>query len=246
MQADTEIQNFTPLHSSSVVQVHHGHVKQSMKRFILILLTVLSLLLTGCATTLRSDVTSFQQWPANASGSSYNFKRLAGQEASLEHKSYEDLTRTEMAAQGLSEAPIGAKGRFEVSLDYGIKTRTYLSREAIVDHPSYWHPPRHFHNGGWRPGYWAPSPFGPTVLGYRTVSQDVSNRRLRVDISEGANKVFEASATSSGSNASLPSIMPYLIRSVFDGFPGTNGQNRVLEFDVDKGVVSKRGIVQPG
>jgi Domain of unknown function (DUF4136) len=234
-----------PRNPHAVVYLPLHHVKQNMNRFVLGFLVALSLLLTGCATTLRSDITSFQRWPANAAGSSYSFKRMAGQETSLEHKTYEDLARTEMAALGLAEAPVGAKGRFEVSLDYGINTRTYLSREAIVDHPSYWHPPRYFHNGGWQPGYWAPSPFGPTVVGYRTVSQDVSNRRLHVDISEGANKVFEASATSSGSNASLPSIMPYLIRSVFDGFPGTNGQNRVLEFDVDKGVVSKRGIVQP-
>jgi hypothetical protein len=225
---------------------HPPYVKFNMKRFALWFLAVLSMLLAGCATTLRSDVTSFQKWPANAPGSTYTFKRLGNQDTSLEHKSYEDLARAQLATLGLAEAPQSSKGRFEVSLDYGINTRTYLSREAIVDHANYWHPPRYFHSGGWRPGYWAPSPFGPTVVGYRDVSQDINNRRLRVDISEGGNKVFEASATSSGANASLSAIMPYLVRSVFDGFPGTNGQNRVLEFDVDKGVVSKRGIVQPG
>jgi Domain of unknown function (DUF4136) len=217
-----------------------------MKRFVLWLVAVVSLLLAGCATTLRSDVTSFQKWPTNASGSTYSFKRLGNQDTSLEHKSYEDLARTQLTLLGLTEAPQAAKGRFEVSLDYGINTRTYLSREPIVEHANYWHPPRHHHNGGWRPGYWAFSPFGPTVVGYRNVSQDVSTRSLRVDISESESKVFEASATSSGANANLPAIMPYLVRSVFDGFPGTNGQNRVLEFDVDKGAVSKRGIVQPG
>jgi hypothetical protein len=84
------------------------------------------------------------------------------------------------------------------------------------------------------------------VVGYRTVSRDVSTRRLRVDIAEGANKVFEASATSSGANATLAVTMPYLIRSVFDGFPGTNGQSRSVEFDVDKGVVKNRSVAQPG
>lgn len=195
---------------------------------------------------LRSEVTSFQQWPANAAAGTYSFKRVAAQATSLEHKTYEDLARAQLAPMGLAEAPEGSKGRFEVSLDYGIKTRTHVSREPIVNHHNYWHPPRHFHHGGWRPGYWAPSPYGPTVVGYRNVSQDVSTRRLRVDISEGAAKVFEASATSSGANASLGAVMPYLIRSVFDGFPGTNGQQRVLDFDIDKGVVSKRSVVLPG
>lgn len=217
-----------------------------MRRLFLVLLSALSLVLAGCATTLRSDVTSFQRWPANAAGSTYSFQRAAGQEASLEHKTYEDLARTEMGKLALTEAPQGSKGRFEVSLDYGISTRTVQSREPIWDHPSYWHPAYYHPHRGWRPGYWAPSPFGPTVVGYRTVLQDVSTRRLRVDISDGRSKVFEASATSSGASASLNTVMPYLIRSVFDGFPGTNGQHRVLEFDVDKGAVSKRAIAQPG
>jgi predicted small secreted protein len=217
-----------------------------MRRLLLVLLSALSLVLAGCATTLRSDVTSFQRWPANAAGSTYSFKRAAGQEASLEHKTYEDLARTEMGKLALTEAPQGSKGRFEVSLDYGISTRTVQSQEPIWDHASYWHPAHYHPHRGWRPGYWAPSPYGPSVVGYRTVLQDVSTRRLRVDISDGGSKVFEASATSSGASASLNTTMPYLIRSVFDGFPGTNGQNRVLEFDVDKGAVSKRGIAQPG
>jgi Domain of unknown function (DUF4136) len=217
-----------------------------MQRLFLALLAAASLALAGCASTLRSDVTSFQRWPANAAAGSYSFKRVAGQEGSLEHATYEDLARAHLGPLGLSEAPPGSKGRFEVSLDYGIATRTYISREPILDRTNYWHPPRYYRDGGWRPGYWAPSPFGPTVVGYRDVSQDVSTRRLRVDISEGSNKVFEASATSSGSSASLSAIMPYLIRSVFDGFPGTNGQQRVLEFDVNKGALSNRKIVPPG
>jgi Domain of unknown function (DUF4136) len=217
-----------------------------MKRLFLALFAVASLALAGCATTLRSEVTSFQKWPATVAAGSYSFKRAAGQDVSLEHKTYEDLARAQLAPLGLSEAPQGTKGRFEVNLEYGIKTRTYVSREPIVEHANYWHPPRYFRHGGWRPGYWAPSPYGPTVVGYRDVSQDVSTRRLRVDISEGTSKVFEASATSSGSSASLSAIMPYLVRSVFDGFPGTNGQQRVLEFDVDKGAVSNRKIVPPG
>lgn len=39
-------------------------------------------------------------------------------------------------------------------------------------------------------------------------------------------KVFEACATSSGNNATLSVTVSYLIRSVFDGYPGTSGQSR--------------------
>jgi hypothetical protein len=115
-----------------------------------------------------------------------------------------------------------------------------------VANPTYWHPAHYHPHWGWRPGYWASGPYGPAVVGYRNVSRDVSTRRLRLDIAEGASKVFEASATSSGASATLSVTMPYLIRSVFDGFPGANGQSRVLEFDVDKGVLTHRRLVQPG
>lgn len=217
-----------------------------MKRFSAIFLTIVLLLAAGCASTLRSDVTSFQRWPANAAGSSYSFKRIGNQEGSLEHKTYEDLARVELNQLGLTQASAGTKGRFEVSLEYGVNTRTVRTREPIVVDQSYWHPAYYHPHWGWRPGYWATRPYGPAVVGYRNVSRDVSTRRLRVDIAEGASKVFEASATSSGTNATLSVTMPYLIRSVFDGFPGTNGQSREVEFDVDKGSVTNRRIAQPG
>jgi Domain of unknown function (DUF4136) len=217
-----------------------------MRRFLAICVTAALLLTAGCASTLRSDVTSFQRWPANAAGSSYSFRRAVNQEGSLEHKTYEDLARAELNQVGLKEASPGSKGRFEVSLEYGVNTRTVRTREPIVVDPSYWHPAHYHPNWGWRPGYWATSPYGPAVVGYRNVSRDVSARRLRVDIAEGASKVFEASATSSGSNATLSVTMPYLVRSVFDGFPGTNGQSREVEFDIDKGNVTNRRVAQPG
>ncbi len=216
-----------------------------LQRAMFAMLALCITLLTGCASTLRSDVTSFQRWPANAAGSSYSFKRTAAQEPGLEHKSYEDLARSELKALGLQEAAVGSKGRFEVSLDYGINTRTFKSKEPVYGHATYWYPAYFHPTFGWRPGYWANDPWGPQVVGYRHTSRDVSTRRLRVDIAEGTSKVFEASATSSGSNASLVVVMPYLVRSVFDGFPGNNGQSRQVEFDVDKGVITKRNVALP-
>ncbi len=221
-----------------------------MKRILTLgfLLPVLfaALLLTGCASTLRSDVTSFQRWPANAAGSTYSFKRSAGQESSLEHASYEDLARIELNKQGLKEAAPNTKGRFELSLDYGVNTRTVKSRQPVYGHAQFWHPAHYHATLGWRPGYWAADPWGPQVVGYQTVQRDVSTRRLRVDIAEGANKVFEASATSSGSNSTLVVTMPYLIRSIFDGFPGTNGQSRSVEFDTETGAVKGKQLAAPG
>jgi hypothetical protein len=217
---------------------------------------MLMALLAGCASpTLRSDVSTFQRWPADASGATYSFKKIPAQAASLEHGSYEDLARAQLNGLGLKEAAPGSRARFEVILDYGINTRVEKRQEPVWQdrphyHQGYWRPAHYHPQLGWQPGYWVREPYGwtpaPRVVGYQTVSRDVSTRRLRVDISEAGNKVFEASATSEGSGKQLVTVMPYLVRSVFDGFPGANGQLRRLEFDVDKGQLTKRGVMGPG
>lgn len=226
------------------------NMQLNLKRLCVIAFSGLLLLLGGCASTLKSDVTSFQQWPANAGASSYSFKRTSAQVGALEHASYEDLVRLEMSKLALKEAPAGTKGRFEISLDYAVTVKTVRIQEPVFDYNASWRDPYFYSAWGWRPSYWAPYGFGysygPRIVGYQTLNQDTSTHRLRVDIAEGANKVFEATATNSGSgsNNKLSLSMPYLIRSVFDGFPGANGQARRVEFDLDKNTVKNRQIVQ--
>jgi hypothetical protein len=216
-----------------------------------------SILLAGCASTLRSDVTSFQRWPADAASSSYSFKRTGQQVSSLEHNAYEDLARQELKQLGLREAAAGATARFTVMLDYGVSTKTVTSTEPVWDNFSTWNDPLFYPSWRYRSGFWPSQPyyyfqpysypyaFAPRIVGYTTVSREVNKRRLRLEIAEGATKVFEATATSSGANATLSVTMPYLVRSVFDGFPGNNGQSRALVFDVDKGQVKSSRVIRP-
>ena len=37
----------------------------------------------------------------------------------------------------------------------------------------------------------------------------------------------------------LPQVVPYLVRAVFDDFPGQNGRVRVVRFDRETGAVIK-------
>jgi Domain of unknown function (DUF4136) len=238
--------------------VHCFSKTTSLKRLGIFFMGSLLLLLAGCASTLKSDVTSFQQWPANTANSSYSFKRTGAQVGALEHASYEDLVRSEMSKLALKEAPAGTKGRFEISLEYAATVKTQRVIEPIYDYSPTWRDPYFMSSWGWRPGYGSPygyghafgtfGTFGPRIIGYETLNRDTSTRRLRIDIAEGANKVFEATAinaTNNGSNPALSSVMPYLIRSVFDGFPGANGQARRVEFDVDKNTIKTRQVAQP-
>ncbi len=51
--------------------------------------------------------------------------------------------------------------------------------------------------------------------------------------------VFESRAVFEG-NADLPAVTPYLVRAVFDGFPGQNGQVRNVRFDSETGALIKK------
>ena len=75
----------------------------------------------------------------------------------------------------------------------------------------------------------------------------ISNLQVRVLDSEGSlpNKsraVFESRAVyeGQGSRENLPVVVPYLVRAVFDNFPGQNGQVRLVKFDRETGAVIKK------
>ena len=91
-------------------------------------------------------------------------------------------------------------------------------------------------------GFWAPHPFGQRYAGERTVTRtvQVSNLRLRLLDSQGnapgkARAVFESRAVYEGNNEDLVLLVLFLVRAVFDGFPGQNGQVKTLKFDSKTG-----------
>jgi hypothetical protein len=54
-----------------------------MKRTVLTVTAALALLLGGCATTIRSDVTTFHKWPAQLPDKTYVFDAPAPQDDTL-------------------------------------------------------------------------------------------------------------------------------------------------------------------
>ena len=64
-----------------------------MKRTVLTAMAALALLLGGCATVIRSDVTTFHQWPAQLADKTYLFETPPAQEDTLELRSYQNLVR---------------------------------------------------------------------------------------------------------------------------------------------------------
>lgn len=194
-----------------------------------VLLLAAVAVLSGCATTppmVRSDVTSFHQWPQNVTDKSFSFAPRATA-ASLEVQSYEQLIGDQLARYGFLRKPSG--GAFVVHFDADIKPREVKVSEPVDTWPyrdPFW-PYR-----GW--GGWGPYPYGWGPVYERSYTIQVFTRTLRVNIEQAGKRVFEATAVSEGTTKELPTILPYLAASVFEGFPGESGKTRRVELPLQK------------
>jgi hypothetical protein len=188
-------------------------------------------LLTGCASKLAANVTSFQQWPANVDGQTYRIEPPPNEKNALEHQTYADMVRAAISKTGLVEAQGKDKARFAVSFQYENPVRQTWVEQA---YDPYFNGPFMpfgsvgFFRGGWGWGggvYMAPT--------YVNTPVDVYENTLTLSIHDNASQtqVFRSTARALTREAKLPAVMPYLVRAIFDGFPGNNGQAREVEYE---------------
>jgi hypothetical protein len=210
-------------------------------------LLVLLALLSGCASPITARVSSFQQWPADVLGSNFGFLAPVDHTRELEQASYAGLVAVELNKQGLQPAASGQPARILVDMNVSsqLENRSY-SRPVYQDQYVY-RPGFRDAAGRIYPGYWMLDPFGPRYVGNQQLMQtvQVSSLRLRLLDTQGPagsspRTVFESTATHEGSPAPLPSVVPYLVRAVFEGFPGANGREQVIRFKPDTGEVIRR------
>ncbi len=207
------------------------------------LLLAVVALLGACASPITAKVTSFNQWPADASSASFSFIRPADGVNDLEQQSYEKNVQTELEKFGLKRAPVGQVGRIQVDVVTGSGTRNRTYREPIYRDNLVYHPPYRDAAGNVYNGFWTPDLWGPQYMGERTVVRtlQVSNVRLRLLDSQGAagkpKAVFESRAVYEGDIEDMPKVMPYLVRAALDGFPGKSGTVRKVKFDRKTGAV---------
>ncbi|MEO8021678.1 DUF4136 domain-containing protein [Polaromonas sp.] len=220
----------------------------SRARVFLVLLS--AVLLSACATPLVTQVTNFNQWPADAAGSTFSFIKPPaspqGGTSELEQATYERHAQLELEKHGLRLAAPGQRARLlaELSTVSQTQQRSYL--EPVYHDPLIFHPPRRNAAGQYFPGFWGPSYFGPTYVGNRVVPYTVQYSQLTLRLLDTQNSppgrprpVFEARVDYEG-DATLPAVAPYLARAALDGFPGQNGQVKNVRFDRETGAVIKK------
>lgn len=223
---------------------------RSLPRLRLALAVLAASLLTACASPIVTQVSNFNQWPSDATGSSFSFipppSSPAQPPPELELATYQGYARQELEKLGLRQAAPGQPARLLVELGWVTQPQERTYRQPIYDDRLVFYPPYRNAAGQVFPGYWAPSRFGPTYLGDRIVPYTVQFNQINLRILDTRGSpagqpraVFESHAVHEG-QAALPTMAPYLVRAVFDGFPGQNGQVRRVNFDRETGAVIKK------
>ena len=212
-----------------------------MRRLIIAAAAALSLLLTGCASTIRSDVTTFHQWPADLVDKSYELEAPAPQDDTLELRSYQNLVRGELARLGFREA-VGSAPALKVSMRF--MTTDIPVRTIEPMYPMY-HPGARFmfaspfhrpHWGGrryWGGGWYSPfyDPFWTGMPEFTETIRHVYRRELQVAIKAASDgkRLFDVTVHNNSRTMSTPKVMPALVHSAFVGFPGVSGAARRVE-----------------
>jgi len=180
--------------------------------------------LAACASTLSASVTSFQQWPGGAAGQTYTLTGPPDSENRLEYSAYQDMLRAAIGPTGLVEARDGQTARFSVSFRYASEAIQVVRREPVDPY---------FYGGLYGGRYWGwGGHYGWPI--WVAVSQNAWRNTLTIDIRDAQRdnaEVYRSSAaTLSSSPDALPRLMPYLMKAVFDDFPGNNGQVREVRY----------------
>ena len=204
-----------------------------------------SLLLGGCATTIRSDVTVFHQWPAELQDKTYVFDTPAPSEDTLEYRSYQGLVAGELSKLGFAQAGTPEQAKLRVDMAFSTidrPTRVLQAYDPFWASGPYWGPYggwgyRGFYPGRYRYRYWAFRPYydpwmyGPTE--YREVIRHNYERKLNVSIADNTGKkLYDVTVQNTSRKQSTPAVMPLLVQSAFSGFPGENGKQKQVDLEL--------------
>lgn len=210
-----------------------------MKRLITTAAAACTLLLAGCATTIRSDVTTFHQWPAQLSSKTYSIDAPAPEDDTLEVRSYLDLVRGQMTRLGFTEA--GADAALKVKMRFrttDVPVRVIQAADPFWGTSSrygYYRSPFRRGFGGYYGSFYDPFWGGPG--GYEVVERHTYQRDVQVAIRSAVDgkPLFDVTVHNNSSRASTPALMPALVQSAFEGFPGPNGGARRIELQEKNG-----------
>lgn len=195
---------------------------------------------SGCAKYVETNVSVFHELASPLQSATYVIIPSREQVENLEFQAYAKLIKAEMARYGLRESS-KLNARYGVHLSYGIDG----GREVLSSIPVYGHTGI---SGIYTSGktdaqgvYTGVTFVTPRydVVGSETRSDTVYNSFLYVDIVDlsvapAQRKVYEGKVSGKSETPFLGAVMPILVRSVFEDFPGTSGMTRSVRIPLNK------------
>jgi hypothetical protein len=208
-----------------------------MRSLKLIISLVLMITLTACGQLVKSNVQAFHELPPEKH-LSFAMLPLQDQEGSLEHKSYASLVKEELITKGYIEKPV-EDADVIVFMNYGIDN----GHEEISSYPiwgqtgtSSTYTTGNVTAYGNMATYNATTTSTPTygVTGTGVSSHMKYKRFLTVELVDNKTflltkkiqKIYEGKVTSEGSSSTIAPVMPAMIKSLFEDFPGKSGKAR--------------------
>jgi hypothetical protein len=206
-----------------------------MMRSILVALIVL--LFSGCAKYVETDISVFHELKPPLSGISYTIVPSKEQAVSLEFKSYAAQVKSELNKHGMVENTYG-KAKYAIYLSYGMDGgKSVVSFSPVYGETGIG---SSFSTGTIASRGNSTTFTGMTfntpmygVIGSESRTDIVFIGYLNMDILDIAKsaagepyKVYEARGVSYADIGLLAPIMPAMIRSLFEDFPGQSGSTR--------------------
>jgi len=190
------------------------------------LATILVIGVSACASKFKSDVTSWHQLPAPSGETFVIVAKDDGKKASIEFAHYAEIVSIALQNIGYRPARSDQAANLVVRMDYGVSDGRSEIRST----------------GGYMDGFYGSRPYGyGSGYGYGLGVNDrdirsyaVYSRFFELEIAASANaeaNLFESRVVSEGKNNHLEEVMPLLIDSMFQDFPGHSGTTRRVVLD---------------
>ncbi|NML61221.1 DUF4136 domain-containing protein [Massilia sp. RP-1-19] len=210
-----------------------------MKRLMIAATAALTLLLGGCATTIRSDVTTFHQWPEQLADKTYVFEAPPAQDDTLEWRSYQNMVRGELARLGFQDAGAAGTPTLQVAMRFMTVDVPVRVIEPVYSHfDHYWMPRsafmRPYRRGygywrGWHSPFYDPFWYGTPMYQESIVHHYKRDLQLGIKSVKDGKRLFDVTVNNLSRTMSTPQVMPALVHSAFAEFPGVSGVARTVE-----------------
>lgn len=193
-----------------------------MKRLIFSLLALIAV--AGCANRVESHVTTFHKLEKNASGDygTYFVFIPEGKKTSLEFSAHVDTLKKELNKHGFQEQSSSVLADYRAFFSYSVLPYTSSTTTST---------PQLQGNSAFAKGFNSVGQSTSTTTNdyLRTVLLTLAKYTPELP----AQPVYEGTLVSVGSNGQISKVMPVLIQSLFQNFPGNSGKTSQVELPLE-------------